>query len=81
MFDSSLDFKLVQIRRNKYNFHESFIKEFIYKFYRHNSRCCIKYIVSIKEFPNGLLTLDYYPKLRLTPKINSIESIQDLRYR
>jgi len=81
MFDSSLGFQLIQIRRNKYNIHESFIKELIYKFYSHNSRCCIKYIVSVKEYPNRLLTLDYYPKIKLTPKINSADSIQDLRYR
>src|SRR6476469_10037308 len=81
MFDSNLGFQLVQIRRNKYNVHESFLKEFIYKFYSHNHRCCIKYIISVKKYPNGLLTLDYYPKVKLTPKINSRESIQDFRYR
>lgn len=81
MFDRNLGFQLAQIRINRYNTHESFTKELIYKFYSHNSRCCIKYIVSIKEYPNGLLTLDYYPKVKLTPKINSRDSIQDLRYR
>lgn len=81
MFDSNLGFQLIQTRRNKYNLHESFIKELIYKFYSHNSRCCIKYIVSIKEYPDGLLTLDYYPKVKLTPKVNSRDSIQDLRFR
>ncbi|KHJ37002.1 hypothetical protein PBAC_28470 [Pedobacter glucosidilyticus] len=81
MFDSNLGYQLVQIRNNKYHTHESYLKEFIYKFYSHNSRCCIKYIVSIKEYPQKLLTLDYYPKVKLTPKINSRDSIQDLRYR
>lgn len=79
--DSNLGFKLVQIRRNKYNIRESFIQELIYKFYSHNSRCCIKYIVFVKEYDDGLLTMDYYPKIKLTPKINSRDSIQDLRYR
>ncbi|MEO5911788.1 MAG: hypothetical protein ABIP95_12935 [Pelobium sp.] len=81
MFDSNLGFKLIQIRKNKYHFNESFLREMIYRFYSHNSKSCIKYIVSVKEYPNGLLTLDYYPKIKLTPKINSRDSIQDLRYR
>jgi len=81
MFDSNLGFQLVQIRRNKYHIRESFIKELIYKFHSHNSRCCIKYVVSVKEYDDGLLTMDYYPKIKLTPKINSRDSIQDLRYR
>ena len=81
MFDQSLVYKLIQIRRNRYPVRESFLQEFIYKFYRHNERCCIKYIVSVKTYPEGLLTLDYYPKINLTPKKNSMDHIQDLRYR
>lgn len=81
MFDSNLNFKLVQIRPNKFVGYESFNRELIYKFYAHNHRCCIKYIVSVKEYPNKLLTIDYYPKINLTPKINSVDTIQDLRYR
>lgn len=81
MFDQSLNYKLVQIRKNRYNIKESFTRELIYKFHPHNDRCCIKYIVSIKEYKNELLTLDYYPKINLTPKANSLDDIQDLRYR
>ena len=80
MFDQALPYKLVQIKGNKSK-NESFMNEFIYKFYRHNYRCCIKYIVSIKSYEDGFLTLDYYPKINLTPKPNSAESLQDLRYR
>ncbi|WP_069657758.1 hypothetical protein [Arcticibacter eurypsychrophilus] len=81
MFDTSLEYKLVQIKRNRFIDKESYLKEYIYRFYRHNSKCCIKYIVSVKTYENGLMTLDYYPKLNLTPKFNSLYDIQDLRYR
>lgn len=81
MFDQSLRYRLVQIRKNKYMNHETFSREHIYKFFRHNHRCCIKYIVSVKEYQSELLTLDYYPKVNLTPKNNSVDNIQDLRYR
>lgn len=81
MFDSSLDFKLVQVRKNKYAVLETYEREFIFRFYRHTTKCCIKYIASIKLYEKGLLTLDYYPKINLTPKRNSLDNIQDLRYR
>lgn len=81
MFDSSLSFKLVQIRRNKHYFSESFNTEFVFKFHCHNVRGCIKYVVTIKSYEDGLLTLDYYPKINLTPKSSSLDNIQDLRYR
>ena len=81
MFDQSLQYILVQTKRNRYTERESFVQEYIYKFYRHNQKACIKYIVSVKTYSGGLLTLDYYPKINLTPKINSLENIQDLRYR
>ncbi|MDO3629076.1 hypothetical protein [Mucilaginibacter sp. BT774] len=35
----------------------------------------------MKTYAGGLLTLDYYPKINLTPKVNSLDDIQDLRYR
>ncbi|WP_134088883.1 hypothetical protein [Olivibacter sp. XZL3] len=38
-------------------------------------------MVSIKEYEYSLLTLDYYPKINLTPKRHSRDDIQDLRYR
>ena len=81
MFDQTLKYTLVQIRKNKSFTRETFIQEYIYKFYRHNSRACIKYIVSIKTYNEGLMTLDYYPKINLTPKQKSLDNIQDLRYR
>ena len=81
MFDQTLDYKFVQKRVNKFFTQESFVIELIYKFHCHNKRSCIKYIVSVKTYSNGLLTLDYYPKVNLTPKQNSIDDIQDLRYR
>jgi hypothetical protein len=81
MFDQSLSYKLVQIRKNRHPLRESFLHEYIYKFYRHNSRSCIKYIVSVKTYSEELMTLDYYPKIDLTPKQNSTDNIQDLRYR
>lgn len=81
MFNESLAFKLVQIKSNKFNALESYSREFIFSFYRHNEKCCIKYIVSVKDYGNSFLTLDYYPKINLTPKQFSTDSIQDLRYR
>ncbi len=81
MFDQPLKYTLVHVNKNKYKAQESFDREFIYKFYRHNYKCCIKYIVSIKEYDNKYLTLDFYPKIRLTPKQASGNSVQDLRYR
>jgi len=81
MFNESEPYKLVQVRKNKYSVHETFEREFIYRFYRHNDRSCIKYVVSVKTYSGGLLTLDYYPKINLTPKFNSMDDIQDLRYR
>ncbi len=82
MFSSPpLPYKLVQVRSNRFNNSESFLNEFIYKFHRHTERCCIKYIVSLKEYNEGLLTVDYYPKLNFTPRKLSLSSIQDLRYR
>lgn len=81
MFDSSLPYHLVQIRKNKFVTSETYIREYIFKFHLHNTKGCIKYIASIKEYPEGLLTMDYYPKISLTPKVYSLDSIQDLRYR
>lgn len=81
MFNSSLKYVLVQVKKNKHINRESFFEEYIYKFYRHNQRCCIKYIASVKTYPNGLLTLDYYPKINLTPKLGTNNNMQDLRYR
>ncbi len=81
MFDSNLSYELVQIRRNKFYIQESFHREFIFKFFRHNEKSFIKYIVSIKHYDNDLVTLDYYPKMNFTPKRNSLDNIQDLRYR
>ncbi len=81
MFNDSVPYKLVQVRKNRYPEHETFEHEFIYRFYRHNERSCIKYVVSSKTYVGGLLTLDYYPKINLTPKVNSVDNIQDLRYR
>ena len=81
MFDTSLPYILVQIKSNKYNLHESYSKEFIFRFYSHNDKSCIKYVVSVKDYGQSFMTLDYYPKINLTPKPYSAESIQDLRYR
>lgn len=81
MFETALPFLHVQTKRNKYRNNESFQREFIFKFYRKNERRLIKYIVSIKQYEDRFLTLDYYPKINLTPKPFSQSSIQDLRYR
>jgi hypothetical protein len=81
MFDQTLEYSLVQVRKNKFPALETFVLEYVFKFYRHNERACIKYIVSVKTYVNGLMTLDYYPKINLTPKINSLDDIHDLRYR
>ena len=81
MFGEALNFKLVQVKRNKFNVLESYSHEYIFRFYRHNMKSCIKYIVSVKEYGGAFFTLDYYPKINLTPKKYSGESIQDLRYR
>lgn len=81
MFDQPLPYTLVHINKNTYKAVESFNREFIFKFYSHNYKCCIKYIVSVKEYNNKYLTLDFYPKINLTPKKMSAHSLQDLRYR
>ncbi len=81
MFDSSIPYKLVQIRPNKFVTNETYLREYIFKFFLHNHRGCIKYIVSVKEYPEGLLTMDYYPKISLTPRVYVLETVQDLRYR
>ena len=60
---------------------ESHSRELIFRFYRHNEKCCIKYIISIKDYGDSILTLDYYPKINLIPKSSSLDSVQDLRYR
>lgn len=80
MFDKSLEYKLVQIRKIRFPKVESFIQEYIYRFYSHNAKGRLKYIVSIKTYKNGLLTLDFYPKINLTPRINSLDNVRDLRY-
>jgi hypothetical protein len=41
----------------------------------------LKYIALIKTYKNGLLTLDFYPKISLTPKIKDPDNVRDLRYR
>jgi len=81
MFDQSLPFAMVQKRRNKFRTAETYQQELIYKFHCYNRRCGIKYIVSIKQYKDEFLTLDYYPKINLTPKKHSLDNIQDLRYR
>lgn len=81
MFDASLPFVHVQTKRNKYQNIESFDLEHIFKFYRQKGLRLIKYVVSIKEYQGKYLTLDYYPKINLTPKLYSGENMQDLRYR
>ena len=81
MFNTTLPYSLIQTRSNKYNIYETYSKEFILRFYSHNNKSCIKYIVSVKEYGQSFMTLDYYPKIELTPKQLSGDSIQDLRYR
>lgn len=81
MFDSSLLYKLIQVRRNKFITHETYLPEYIFKFYLHNNKGRIKYIVSVKEYAEGLLTMDYYPKISLTPRVYTLDTVQDLRYR
>ena len=81
MFNEPLPFSLVQIKLNKFDKTESYTRVFIFKFYRHNHRCCMKYIVLIKEYNSEYLTLDFYPKINLTTKRFSSDSLQDLRYR
>ncbi|WP_293742048.1 hypothetical protein [uncultured Pedobacter sp.] len=81
MFEQSLPFFHVQTRKNKYRNDESFQKEFIFRFYRRNHKGLIKYIVSAKQYDDRFLTLDYYPKINLTPKPSSGGTVQDLRYR
>lgn len=81
MFNNPLPFKLVQVKSNKYCSTESFSDEMIFRFYRHNEKCCIKYIVSVKSYDHSFLTLDFYPKINLRPKQYSSNSPQNLRYR
>lgn len=81
MFNRPLPYLLIQTKLNKYTTSESYSKERIYRFYSHNRKSCIKYIVSIKEYGQSCMTLDFYPKINLTPKPFSANTIQDLRYR
>lgn len=81
MFNNPLPFKLVQVKSNKYRSTESHSDEMVFRFYRHNEKCCIKYIVSVKNYDHLLLTLDFYPKINLSLKGYSSNSTQGLRYR
>lgn len=78
MFDKSLEYRLVQIRGNRFSGRESFIQEYIYRFYSHNVKGRLKYIATIKSYRNGLLTLDFYPKVNLTPKSEALNDVRDL---
>lgn len=80
MFNESLPYKLSQVKSNKLKI-ESFSEEYIFKFYRHNDRCSIKYLVSIKKYADAFLTLDFYPKVNLTPKPYALDLVRDLKYR
>jgi len=78
MFDTVLPYRLVQVKRNRFPLVESYLKEFIYTFYRQNRKACIKYVVSVKTYEGGLMTLDFYPKAGVA-KTNALN--QDIRYR
>ena len=78
MFDTVLPYRLVQVKRNRFPLVESYLKEFIYTFYRQNRKACIKYVVSVKTHEGGLMTLDFYPKAEVA-KAYALN--QDIRYR
>lgn len=56
MFDESLPYKQIQVRLNKLEI-ESFSEEYIFKFYRHNQKCCTKYLVSIKKYEGAFFII------------------------
>ena len=78
MFNTVLPYRLVQVKRNRFPLVESYLKEFIYTFYSQNRKACIKYVVSVKTYEGGLMTLDFYPKAGVA-KTNALN--QDIRYR
>lgn len=67
MFDSPQPFKLCQVQRNQHK-KESYLKNFIYSFFIKNAVRQIKYIANVKEYENGLMTIDFYPKIHAAEK-------------
>lgn len=82
MFDHAFPFRLAQIKKNKYFLVESYLREYIYVFHSKNNISCIKYIVSIKEYPGEYLKVDFYPKLAITGRINEkAVDVREIRFR
>src|SRR6478736_3470154 len=61
MFDTKIEYKFVQRNRNKTN-NESFLYQYIYRFFIHKGSSKRKYIVEVKEYDGKLFTIDYYAK-------------------
>ena len=63
MFDSSFPFTYCHFRKNKSksNLH---LEEHVFKFFVKTTKGKTKFIVNIKTYPNQLLIINYYPKLK-----------------
>jgi len=62
MFNTVLDYKFIQRNRNKTG-RESYLFEYIYKFFYHRGTGKRKYIVTIKEYSDKLFTVAFYAKV------------------
>lgn len=67
MFDDALKFCLAQIKKNKTN-EESYIRQHVYVFYCKDTLGCVKYITTVKEYKDDLLTIEFYPKVHALKK-------------
>ncbi|PTB95892.1 hypothetical protein C9994_09780 [Marivirga lumbricoides] len=69
MFEPSsiISFRFVQRNTNKSHV-ESYNFEYIYCFLLKTEFGCSKYIVTIKKYPNALLTIDFYRKIKSNEK-------------
>lgn len=65
MFDTTsiIKYRFVQRNSNKTNV-ESFLNEYIYCFLLKTQYRCSKYIVKVKEYKTGLLTVEFYRKVK-----------------
>lgn len=63
MFDTSTPFIYCHFSKNKSNAYLH-LEEHVYKFFIQTEKQKTKFIVNIKTYANGLLIINYYPKLK-----------------
>ncbi len=63
MFDTILSYQFVQCDTQKLKYPLA-IECYVYKFFVSNPNGKIKYLVNVFKFPNDLLKVDFYPKVK-----------------